>query len=234
MRMLQLCFAGLAGAALMLAQDAEAPPKQREVPPEAAAAEPVKKYDPSSINLGFGAILPKGQAFQPLTAEQRVRLWKRQMFLNPQTYARTLVWASRDLGVADSPYSPGALGFAERFGSRYARSALSTSIRHGLSAAAGYDLRYVRSKDRNVGKRIVHAMFWDFQTLNREGKRRFNWPRIVAVYGSETLSAAWTPRQKWSAYGVRSANEQIVFGWVTDLAKEFLSDVKLLGRKKKH
>jgi hypothetical protein len=212
-------------------QDASAP-----VPDVAPAiAKPAKKaYDPTSINLGLGAILPKGQTFVPLTKAQRVQLWKRSMFLNPQTYVRTAIWASRDLGIEDSPYASGALGFAQRFGSRYARSALSTSIRHGLAGAAGYDLRYVRSSSNNVGKRLLHAIFWDLQTLNRDGKRVFNWPRVVAVYSSEMLSAAWTPRQKWSAYGVQSANEQMLFGWFTDVIREFLPDAKRAFRKMKH
>jgi hypothetical protein len=222
-------------AALRQAEfDVDLPQEAAPAAPSAEAAPAKKAYDPTSINLGFGAILPKGQAFQPLTGQQRIQLWKRQMFLNPQTYARTLFWASRDLGRSDSGYASGALGFAQRFGSRYARGAMYTSIRHGLAAAAGYDLRYVRSSSRNVGKRIVHAVLWDFQTLDRNGKRVFNWPRVVAVYSSEMMSAAWTPRQKWSAYGVQSANEQMAFGWITDLAKEFLSDLKRKGRKKKH
>ncbi len=206
--------------------------------PEQAGALPDagrKRYDPSSIHLGLGAILPKGQQFQPLTGTERMRLWKRQMFLNPNLYIRTTLWAARDQASAGpgDPWSSGAAGFAERFGSRYSRSAMSTSIRHGLAAAAQYDLRYVASTRSNPLLRALHALTWDFRTLNREGKPVVNWPRFAAVYGSELISATYTPGRKWSAYGIQSANEQIVFGGVTDLLREFLPELKRLFRRSK-
>jgi hypothetical protein len=204
------------------------------VPP---STEPVagRAYDPTSINFGIGAIVPPGQSYRPLTGSERVRLWRRQVFENPNTYGRTLLWAARDHQASGRNPALADMNFGERFGSRYARTLMSTSTRHGLSAMVGYDVRYVPSKSSNLGKRLLHALLWDFTTLDRNGKRVFNWPRIVSVYGSEMTSAAWMPGQKWSAYGLQSANEQMVFGWTTDILREFLPDIKRrLKKAKKH
>lgn len=192
--------------------------------PAAREATPPPSRDATSINFGIGAIIPRDQAYRPLTSQERVRLWRRSILENPTTYARTLVWATRDQASTNPALAN--LNFGERFASRYARSVLATSTRHGLSALAGYDVRYSPSKSKNAGKRLLHAVLWDFTALNRDGKRVFNWPRLVSVYGSEIASAAWMPGQKWSAYGVQNGNEQMAFGWATDILREFLPDIK--------
>lgn len=211
-----------------------------EIPREAAAqalapavseVKPRASHDATSINFGIGAIIPRDQPYQPLTSQERVRLWRRSILENPTTYARTLVWAARDQASTNPALAN--LNFGERFASRYARSVLATSTRHGLSALARYDVRYAPSKSKSTGKRLLHAVLWDFTALNRDGKRVFNWPRLVSVYGSEMASAAWMPGQKWSAYGVQNGNEQMAFGWATDILREFLPDIKKRLKKGK-
>lgn len=199
--------------------------------PAASEVTPPRSRDAASINFGIGAIIPRDQPYRPLTSQERGRLWRRSILENPSTYGRTLAWAARDQASTNPALAN--LNFGERFASRYARSVLATSTRHGLSALAGYDVRYSPSKSKNPGRRLLHAVSWDFTTLNREGKRVFNWPRLVSVYGSETASAAWMPGQKWSAYGIQKANEQMAFGWATDILREFLPDIKKRLKKGK-
>jgi hypothetical protein len=137
-------------------------------------------------------------------------------------YGRAMVWTLRDQAAE----RPEGWDFGRRLGSRLARSGINTSLEHSLSALAGYETRYVRCACKGAWKRVGHALAYEFVTLDRGGKRVFNWPHFAGVYASEFAAASWTPGVKWSAGGVQSAHEQIVGSALFNLVREFLPDLK--------
>ena len=199
----------------------------------AGAPEPAAAYDPASINLGIGAILPSDRPYVPLTGKERYTIWYRDNFLNPQKYAKGTFWSLMDVSRNRPPeWGSGVSGFGKRFGSRFARSFIASSIEDASAAGLGYDVRYISSDSKSTKARLGHAVLYRFITLNRDGKRVFNLPPLLGTFAAEMLATKWTPGEKWSAHGVRSANEQVVFGIGMNVLKEFLPDIRRKLKRK--
>ena len=81
----------LVTACTMASRVCQTPPGESAASATAASAgapEPAAAYDPASINLGIGAILPSDRPYVPLTGKERYTIWYRDNFLNPQKYAK--------------------------------------------------------------------------------------------------------------------------------------------------
>lgn len=214
-------------AAVVASVSSQAPTAE---PPKAAAP----AQDPVSINMGLGAIVPTNRPYEPLTGAQRFTLWQRDNFMNPQRIGRNLVWSIVDVSRNSPPeWGTGMTGFGQRFGSRFARSMISSSIEGASAAAMGYEVRYVSCKSNGKMARLGHAFLYRVVTLDRHGKPVLNIPQLMGSYASEMIATQWTPGEKWSAQGVRSANEQLLFGVGMNILREFLPDLKRKLKRKK-
>jgi hypothetical protein len=191
-------------------------------------------YNAASINLGIGAVLPKDQPIVPLTPKQRRDLWVNENFLNPNRFARVALIAAVELGSgSNNELGSGWAGFGRRSASRYGRAFLASSVDLGLSAAVGYEVRYIACRCEGTAQRLGHSFLYEFITLDQKQRRVVNWPRILSVYGASYAASQWTPGQTFRGEGLRSVNEHFItaIGW--NVAREFLPEIKRLFRRKK-
>lgn len=190
---------------------------------------------PSQADLVVGTRVPKSLDWSPPTKEERLRVYLRGIALSPGSYIRSIVTTGIDhLGNSPREYGQGAAGFGKRFGNTFLTYSLQDTAGQGLAAIAGYEMRYVQCKCKQVLPRIGHALKWNFVTYNRNGKEVFNWPAIAGGYAIGIASTQYTPGQKWSAQGIQAGNNAIYFGFMSSLLQEFLpSRIIPLGKKKK-
>lgn len=206
--------------------------------PEAAAAvTPAAKENPgaTSINYGLGAIAPANQPYIPLTPEERWRLWAKNNFVNPRSYARAFVFSIRQHQNNSPPeWGTGAEGYFKRAGSRYARLTLSSSIHHGVAGMLGHDPRYISCRDcKGVGRRLWHSFVYEFMTYNNAGRPVVNVGALAGQFGSEAIASTWIPNRTVGVQLRKGLIEQVSIGWLSNVAKEFAPEIKRAFKRKK-
>ena len=207
---------------------------QDQAPPETSPKPPATP-DPTSINFGLGAIADASQPYVPLTAEERARLWAKNNFVNPRAYLRAFVFSIPQHQNNNPPeWGTGAAGYLRRSGSRYARFTISSSIHHGLAGALGHDPRYISCRNcKGVGHRLWHSFVYEFLTYNRDGRPVFNVAAVAGQFGSEAIASTWIPNRTVGHQLKRGLTEQVSFGWLSNVAREFSPEIKRLFKRKK-
>lgn len=200
----------------------------------AAQNTPAPKYDPANINFGFGGILPKDVAYQPMSNRDRWRMFLNEEFKNPAAYFRSVGTAFIDQR-RDSPSSwgDGASGYSRRVASRFGKFAAASGIEHASAAALGHDPRYIRCKCDGFWPRFGHALAYQVISYDRNGNRVFYVPRIAGAFGGEALSTAWVPGQKWYVEGYQGAIQQVTLGALMNAVREFGPELKRTFRGRK-
>jgi hypothetical protein len=178
-------------------------------------------------------VLPREIDWKPVTSEQRWKIYRDKTFANPGAYFRAFGAASGDQ-LNDRPRSwpQGLEGYSQRVGQRFVTFTLQDSVEAGLSAASGYEPRYVRCRCTGTGARIGYAFKMNFLTLNREGKQVFNWPKFAGAYSAGMASTTWVKDYKWSAEGLQAGNSQLYFGALFNLVREFGPELKRVFKRK--
>lgn len=200
----------------------------------ASAQEPKPSTGQNLTDGVLGVTVLKEQPWTPPTAKQRWAVYKLRSFTGPGMYMRTVMTSLSDQD-ANSPvaWGQGWKAFGKRMGNNYATFQLIDGAEMGLSALAGYDPRYIQSRETGAWHRVGHAVAYNFVTLDGKGKTVLNWPKLVAAYGVGMLASTYTPGMKWSAEGLRMGTAQVSFGMVSDLVKEFVPDLLKKMRRKK-
>jgi len=197
---------------------------------EAAPAD----VDPIAVNPLFGAAVPAGD-YVTLTGTQRYHLFLRQTFTTANPWLRTSISAGiADLQGRQHSWGGGVQGYGKRYASQYATYVIRNSFLSLGAWGLGHDTRYVPSPSHRVSSRIVHAVLQNFLTKNREGETVLNISRIASGYGAGMIATAWQPNSKWSAQGLRAGNEQIIYGAVFNVGREFADEVGRLMKRLHH
>jgi hypothetical protein len=199
-----------------------------------AAPEVAPAADPIGVHPLFGAAVPEGD-YEPMTGHQRLELYFRQTFTTPNPWLRTSI----STGIAQIQgrqysWGGGVLGYGRRYSSQYATYVLRNSFLSLGAWGLGHDTRYVPSKSHHTFSRIGHAVMQNFLTVNGEGSTTVNVSRIVSGYGAGMIAANWQPHSKWSAQGIRAGNEQLIYGGVFNIGREFAPEVDQLMRRLLH
>lgn len=204
------------------AQD-DGPPPVRD---QEKAAAPV--VDPIKVHPLFGAAVPMG-AYKPMTDQQRIRLYVRQTFTTPNPWVRTAIASGiAQLQGRQYAWGGGMLGYSRRYSSQYATYVVRNTFLSLGAKGLGHDTRYVPSKSPRIARRIGHAVMQNFLTVNREGATTLHISRILSGYGAGMIATNWQPHAKWSAQGVRAGNEQLIYGAVFNIGREFAPEVDRL------
>jgi hypothetical protein len=204
------------------------------IPQARAQQDAANITNPSQSDMLVGTRVPRFTKWAPPTPEERWRVYFRSVVLSPGAFLRSGMSAGFSHS-ADTPrdYGQGLQGYGKRFGNTFLTFTLQDTAGQALSAAAGYEMRYVQCKCTRFLPRIGHALKWSFVTYNKDGKQVFNWPILVGAYAVGMVSTAYTPNQKWSAEGIRSGHNAIYFGFLSNLVQEFLPDKLIPTRKAK-
>ena len=192
------------------------------------------EVDPIAVNPLFGAAVPAGR-YVTLTGSQRYHLFLRQTFTTANPWLRTSI----STGVADlqgrqHSWGGGVEGYDRRYASQYATYVIRNSFLSLGAWGLGHDTRYVPSPSHRVGSRVVHAVMQNFLTKNREGETTLNISRIASGYAAGMIACNWQPNSKWSAQGIRAGNEQMIYGAVFNVGREFSAEVGHLMKRLHH
>ncbi len=209
-------------------------PAVPDAPVAAKVPDTEAAVDPIGVHPLFGAQVPKG-VYKPLTKKQRLELFERQTFTTPNPWLRTSISTGISMiqGRQHS-WGGGIQGYGRRYSSQYATYVIRNSFLSLGAWGLGYDTRYVQSNSHNAFSRIGHAILQNFLTVNHQGHTTVNIPRILSGYGAGMIATNWQPNSKWSAQGIRAGNEQLIYGGVFNIGREFAPEVDHLMKKLFH
>jgi hypothetical protein len=189
------------------------------------------------VNWIYGAYIPKDAPVQPLTGDQRFKLYLRQTYTTPGIYVKTGFFAIHDQAKETQPeWGDGASGFAKRVGSLQAGNIIQNSLTSAGDAALGLEPRYDRCRCEGAWPRIRHAIVRNFITYGGADDKGIR-PQIVsyaAAFGAGVTVASWEPNYtSVLTKGYQSVITQAWVGVVIDGLAEFAPDIKRMLHKNK-
>jgi len=189
------------------------------------------------VNWIYGAYIPKDAPMQPLTGDQRFKLYLRQTYTTPGIYVKTGFFAIHDQVKETEPdWGDGASGFAKRLGSLHAGNIIQNSLTSLGNAAVGFEPRYDRCRCDGAWPRIRHAVVRNFITYGGGDDKAIR-PQIMsyaAAFGAGVTVASWEPNYpSVLTKGYQSMATQAWVGVVIDALAEFAPDVKRMLHKNK-
>ncbi len=114
-------------------------------------------------------------------------------------------------------------GFAGRFGSNMAESAINNSVKYGLDEALKVDSRFYLSRDRSVSARMRNAVFSTVMARNVKGERVFGLPKIAGQLAGNVISAStWYPERYGISHGLKGAAIGFAVDAGVSLFREFI------------
>ena len=190
------------------------------------------------VNWLYGAFIPKDAPIQPLTGEERFKLYLRQTYITPGIYIKTGFFVIHDQAVNAPPgWGDGASGFGKRLGSIQTQSIIQNSLTSVGDAVVRVEPRYDRCRCDGAWLRIRHAVVRNFITYGGPDDKAIR-PQIVpyaAAFGAGVTVATWEPENRSVlTKGYQSVVTQVWLGVVIDAVAEFAPDVKrMLHRREK-
>jgi hypothetical protein len=189
----------------------------------------------TKVTYLFGAVLPKEARWQPLTREQRWQLYWRNTWANPGIAFRTLMPAAiGQLNNEPPEWGQGVAGYARRAGSSFGTFTVGDTLRAGIAAGMGYDVRYLRCQCDGAWPRLRHAWKQVFITKNREGQWRPNYPVILSRPAASAISIyGWMPdSQRTTGNYLQSVAFQFGFPLAFNPLVEFGPEIRKIFRRK--
>lgn len=136
--------------------------------------------------------------------------------------------AAASAGIAQASDDPpewrqGARGYGRRLGSKFGQHIVQETVLYGLSAPLRQDPAYYRCDCSGFGPRFGHAIVSSFTALNRDEKRVFSVPRIVAPLAAGQIAAnGWYPNRFGPKDGLRMGAMSFATGIGINIFKEFI------------
>jgi len=136
--------------------------------------------------------------------------------------------AAASAGIAQAGDEPpewgqGAKGYGRRVGSKFGQHVVQETVLYGFSAALRQDPAYYRCDCSGFGPRLGHAIVSSFTALNRDEKRVFSVPRIVAPFVAGQVAAnGWYPSRFGPKDGLRFGATSFATGIGVNIFKEFI------------
>src|SRR5438105_2234343 len=95
-----------------------------------------------------------------------------------------------------SKWGGGPFGVASRYGDTFGRRITRNSIELGLGMALHEDLRYKRSHETGIRRRLRYATTHALLATTPDGSFRPAYSRIISAIGTEAVSSMWAPRRQ--------------------------------------
>ncbi len=208
-----------------------------QVGPSSGATEAATPQNQLAVNWLYGAYIPKGAPLEPLTGDERFKLFVRQSFTTPGIYVKTGFFTLHDQ-VRNTPpeWGDGFEGFAKRLGTRQTQFLLQNSFTSLGNAMVGWEPRYDRCKCDGFWPRTRHAIVRNFVTYDRsETHLRPQLMPYLGSFGAGVITATWQPGDpNYLVKGYQSALTQAWVGSLINVLGEFAPDItrKLKKHKK--
>jgi hypothetical protein len=189
------------------------------------------------VNWVYGSYIPKDSPIQPLTGDERFRLYIRQTYTTPGIYVKTGFFALHDqLKETEPTWGDSASGFAKRLGSLHAGNVIQNSLTAMGNAAVGFEPRYDRCRCEGAWPRLRHAVVRNFITYGGADDKAIR-PQIMsyaAAFGAGVTVASWEPDSpSVLTKGYQSVATQAWVGVLVDALAEFAPDIKQMLHRKK-
>ena len=192
-------------------------------------ATPVSDNDVLKVNWLYGSFVPKDVPLEPLTGQQRWKLYTRMTYTTWGIYIKTGLFTMSDQ-IRNIPPEWGktAGGFGKRLGTRQAQFVMQNSLTALGDAAVGWELRYDRCRCDGFWPRTWHATARNFVTYASD--ERSLRPQIMpyaAAFGSAVASASWQPNNpNLVVKGYQGAITQVGVGIGVNWLAEFAPEIK--------
>jgi hypothetical protein len=183
----------------------------------------------------LGSAVPRDREIGPLTNDERFRLYLRQTYLNPGTYAKRIAGAAIDQARdVPHPWGQGWPAYGKRFASRYGQFVIQNSLKSAGDAAFGYEPRYDLCRCRGFWRRTKHSMVRNFVTYDStERELRPQVPLYGAAFLAGMTASTWKPGpHSMRSAGLDAVAQQAGWGILTNWLSEFSGDIgKKVSRK---
>ena len=180
------------------------------------------------VNWLYGSFVPKEVPLEPLSQDERWRLYTRMTYTTWGIYLKTgLFTISDQISNSPSEWKQSPEGFAKRLGTREAQFVIQNSLTALGDAAVGWEVRYDRCRCNGFWSRNRHAVMRNFVTYGgaSQGLR----PQIMpyaAAFAAAVTSASWQPGTNLVVKGYQGAITQVAFGIGVNWLAEFAPDIK--------
>jgi hypothetical protein len=183
----------------------------------------------------LGSAVRSDRQLDSLTNDERFRLYLRQTYFNPGTYAKRIAGGAIDQ-ARDVPHQwgQGWEAYGKRVASRYGQFVIQNTLKSAGDAAVGYEPRYDLWRRQGFWPRTKHAIIRNFVTYNStERELRPQVPLYGAAFLAGMTATTWKPGpHNMPSAGVNAMAQQAGWGILTNWLSEFSGDIgKKLSRK---
>ena len=213
--------------------DASAQPSPTDATPpgpaslRAAAAENEKAR--LAVNPVTGMTTSPGTGYEPLTGQERWKLYWKQNYFSVGAYFGPVFTALVLDQATGSPqqWGGGFPGYGRRVASRLPpMPPIQGTFQAPVAALLHEDVRYISSPQPGGKRRVLHAIAYSFLTYNTEGHPTLNFANLGGYYAATALSTIWLPSQHSVAkYTFSNATESIALTLPVNLLQEFWPEV---------
>lgn len=170
----------------------------------------------------------KASAFQPLTQQERTRMYLATL-VNPLGYAKAGLSAGIDQWK-DKPqeWQQGASGYGKRYANIAGQYTIQRSATFGVASVLHEDNRYFNSGKKGFWSRTAYALASGVLARHNDGSRNFSFSQAGGVAVGAFVSRLWQPPSQHRAEdGAISFGITMGSNTAFSVVKEFLPD---LGR----
>jgi hypothetical protein len=183
---------------------------------------------PFNVNPLTGLISVSATNYQPLTGEQRWKIYWKQNFASAGAYVGPFLTALALDQTSNTPvaWGGGFEGFGKRLGSRIATAILQGTFQASLAAPLHEDVRYIASGQKGFKRRVRHAIAFSFLTYNNQGHTTLNISNLTSFYAATAVSTTWIPIEgSKSRYTLVNATEQVGLSVPINMVQEFWPEI---------
>lgn len=204
-----------------------------QTPPQSSPQDDAQKHK-SPIDQTVGILSRKSIFFpdlatsrNPLTSGQKFKLFVDRT-IAPSTFVAAA--GSAAIGQATNNYKgygQGWDGYGKRVGAAVANSASTNFFGTFLFPSMFHqDPRHFFSNRSGVKKRVAYAVTRQVITRTDDGRRAFNWSRILSLLVSESIANTYLPTEERTAGRTfERAGTRFTIGIGTTLLKEYWPDI---------
>ncbi len=119
-------------------------------------------------------------------------------------------------------WGTGASGYAKRWASEYAESAIGETAKYAVARLFHHDPSFTRCECSGFGRRLRHAVNSPFMARKRDGTRVLSAASLVGFMAGNVVSAStWYPAPLGTRDGLKHGGVSLVSKIGVDVFKEF-------------
>lgn len=183
---------------------------------------------PLNVNPLTGQSSVSAANYQPLTGEERWKLYWKQNFASAGAYFGPFLTTLVLDQISNSPaaWGGGFEGFSKRLGSRTATAILQGTFQAALAAPLHEDVRYIASGQKGFKRRFWHASVYSFLTYNNQGGTTLNISNLTSYYAATAVSTTWIPMEgSKGRYTLLNGTEQVGLSVPINIVQEFWPEI---------